>query len=74
MKVVVKIGSSSLTRADGGIDHEAISRLCRDVASLASLGHQPIVVSSGAVAAGVGAVGVSDGHNTAGSGCTMTVP
>ncbi|MED5329094.1 MAG: glutamate 5-kinase, partial [Actinomycetota bacterium] len=60
MKVVVKIGSSSLTRADGGIDHEAISRLCRDVASLTSLGHQPIVVSSGAVAAGVRAVGLSE--------------
>ena len=60
MKVVVKIGSSSLTRVDGGIDHEAISRLCRDVASLTSLGHQPIVVSSGAVAAGVRAVGLSE--------------
>ena len=60
MKVVVKIGSSSLTHADGGIDHEAISRLCRDVALLTSLGHQPIVVSSGAVAAGVRAVGLSE--------------
>ena len=60
MKVVVKIGSSSLTGVDGGIDHEAISRLCRDVASLTSLGHQPIVVSSGAVAAGVRAVGLGE--------------
>ena len=59
MKVVVKIGSSSLTRG-WGIDHEAISRLCRDVALLTSFGHQPIVVSSGAVAAGVRAVGLSE--------------
>lgn len=58
MKVVVKIGSSSLTRADGGIDHDAISRLCDDVADVVKQGHQPIVVSSGAVAAGVGAVGL----------------
>lgn len=58
MKVVVKIGTSSLTRADGGIDRDAISRLCDDVADVVEQGHQPIVVSSGAVAAGVGAVGL----------------
>ncbi len=58
MKVVIKIGSSSLTRADGGIDHNAISQLCTDVAAVVAQGHQPIVVSSGAVAAGVGAVGL----------------
>lgn len=58
MKVVVKIGSSSLTRADGGIDHDAISQLCSDVAAVVSQGHQPIIVSSGAVAAGVSAVGL----------------
>ena len=60
MKVVVKIGSSSLTREDGGIDHGAISQLCEDVAALAKAGHQPIIVSSGAVAAGVRAVGLTE--------------
>jgi glutamate 5-kinase len=60
MKVVVKIGSSSLTRDDGGIHQDAISQLCRDVATLAVAGHQPIIVSSGAVAAGVQAVGLSE--------------
>ena len=53
MKVVVKFAPRRGS-VDGGIDHGQFPRLCRDVASLAPHGHQPIVVSSGAVAAGVG--------------------
>jgi glutamate 5-kinase len=55
--VVVKIGSSSLTTAAGTISEE---KICDHIAALAFLkeqGHDVILVSSGAVAAGFGALG-----------------
>jgi glutamate 5-kinase len=59
MRVVVKIGTSSTTVDDWSIDREAIARLCEQVATVRAAGHEVLVVSSGAVAAGVGAVGLS---------------
>ncbi len=59
MRVVAKIGTASITDDRGAIDGEAIIKLCAEVAALRSHGHEVIVVSSGAVAAGVLAVGLS---------------
>jgi len=50
--VVVKIGSSSVTRDDGTVDASAIGGLSGDVAGLRSEGHRVVVVTSGAIAAG----------------------
>lgn len=50
--VVVKIGSSTLTTADGSVDEAYISCLCEQVAELHALGHPVVVVTSGAAAAG----------------------
>jgi len=50
--VVVKIGSSSVTTPAGGVDAEAIAKLTEDVAEARASGHQVVVVSSGAIAAG----------------------
>lgn len=58
MRVVAKIGTASITEADGVIDRSAIAKLCDEVAVLRQQGHEAIVVSSGAVAAGVAAVGL----------------
>jgi glutamate 5-kinase len=58
MRIVAKIGTASVTDDRGVIDHESIAKLCDEVAALRVLGHQVIVVSSGAVAAGVVAVGL----------------
>lgn len=58
MRVVAKIGTSSITDGQGAIDRDAIAKLCDEVAALRVLGHEVIVVSSGAVAAGVLAVGL----------------
>jgi glutamate 5-kinase len=55
--VVVKVGSSSITNADGGVDPAAIGSLCTQVAELHELGHSVVVVSSGAIAAGWSALG-----------------
>jgi glutamate 5-kinase len=59
MRIVSKIGTASITDDRGVIDQQAIAKLCDEVAGLQSSGHQVIVVSSGAVAAGVVAVGLA---------------
>jgi glutamate 5-kinase len=58
MRVVAKIGTASITDATGAIDRGAIARLSDEVASLRAIGHEVVVVSSGAVAAGVAALGL----------------
>jgi glutamate 5-kinase len=58
MRVVAKIGTSSLTDANGMIERAAIAKLCDEVAALRAEGHEVTVVSSGAVAAGVATLGL----------------
>lgn len=54
-RVVIKIGTGVLTREDksAGLHHAMIARLVQSIADLQQSGHQCIVVSSGAVGAGV---------------------
>lgn len=56
--VVVKVGSSSITDAQGVIDVASVEKLCLEVVSARTLGHRVIVVSSGAIAAGLPALGM----------------
>ena len=51
-RIVVKVGSNVLTRADGMPDITEISSLVDQIAELRSLGYEVILVSSGAVACG----------------------
>jgi len=59
MRVVVKVGTSSITGDDGAIDQGAVEKLCGEVAELRGSDHQVVVVSSGAIAAGQPALGLS---------------
>jgi glutamate 5-kinase len=54
--VVAKIGSSSITDERGAILNSAIEKLCDEVVAVRAGGHRVVVVSSGAIAAGVGAL------------------
>ena len=58
-RVVVKVGSSSLTRADGGLDLNRIDILAGLIAGMRSRGHDVVLVSSGAVASGLVPLGMS---------------
>jgi glutamate 5-kinase len=58
MRVVAKIGTASITDEAGAIDLVALAKLADEVAALRNDGHEVIVVSSGAVAAGVAALGL----------------
>ena len=56
MRVVVKIGTSSITTQEGNINSAAVRSLCDEVATLRNLGHEVLIVTSGAVAGGVAAL------------------
>ena len=52
-RVVVKVGSSSLTTAAGGLDDERVDALVDVLARLSADGREVVLVSSGAIAAGL---------------------
>ncbi|MHB1163811.1 MAG: glutamate 5-kinase [Candidatus Nanopelagicales bacterium] len=58
-RVVVKVGSSSLTRPGGGIDVPRIEALVAQIAARRRAGHQVVLVSSGAIATGFPALGIT---------------
>ena len=58
MVVVVKIGTSSLTDTEGIIRRDAIEKLCLEVAGARESGHQVVIVTSGAIGAGLPALGL----------------
>lgn len=57
MTVVAKIGTSSLTDESGRIRSEAIAKLSAEVAQVRATGTDVVVVSSGAIGAGLPALG-----------------
>ena len=61
MRVVVKIGTSSLTTAEGSIDPAAVAKLADDVAALRAAGTNVVIVTSAAIAAGLPRLGYRDG-------------
>jgi len=54
--VVVKIGSSSITASDGGIADDLMTALVDSLVALIREGVRPVLVTSGAIAAGRGAL------------------
>ncbi|WP_460466638.1 glutamate 5-kinase [Calidifontibacter terrae] len=57
--MVVKVGSSSLTRPGGGLDPDAVQRLSDAVARRRLSGTDVVLVSSGAIAAGLEPLGLT---------------
>ncbi|WP_400162596.1 glutamate 5-kinase [Brevibacillus sp. TJ4] len=57
MRLVVKVGSSSLAAAGGGVDPYKMALLVAAVSQLRAEGHQVVLVSSGAVASGYQSLG-----------------
>ncbi|MGE5550326.1 MAG: glutamate 5-kinase [Bacteroidota bacterium] len=58
-RIVIKVGSSTLTHATGKLNLGRMETLARELADLANAGHRPILVTSGAVAAGRGRLGLA---------------
>lgn len=59
MRVIAKIGTSSVTDEAGELRSEAIEAVAAEVATVRGAGHEVVLVSSGAVAAGLPALGLS---------------
>jgi glutamate 5-kinase len=57
--IVVKVGSSSITAADGTVATGAVAKLVDEVAAARAAGHRVVVVTSGAIAAGLPAIGMT---------------
>lgn len=58
-RLVVKIGSSTLTTDDGRIDHDYLETVARQVRAVKDGGWQVVIVSSGAIACGLERLGMS---------------
>ena len=58
-RVVVKVGSSSLTTAAGGIDPARVRQLVEVLAATRGRGAEVVLVSSGAIAAGLAPLGLT---------------
>ena len=56
-RIVFKVGTSSLTNEDGSLSRSKVKVITQQLAMLHEAGHELILVSSGAVAAGFGALG-----------------
>ena len=59
-RIVVKVGTSSLTHENGKINIRQLEKLVRVISELVNTGNQIILVSSGAVGAGVGKLGLPE--------------
>ncbi|MBA8825395.1 glutamate 5-kinase [Saccharopolyspora lacisalsi] len=57
-RLVVKVGSSSLTTTEGGLDHDRLAVLVDALAARVAAGSQLVLVSSGAIAAGIAPLGL----------------
>ncbi len=57
--VVVKVGTSSITSQLGELDDASLLKLCREIAAARADGHEVVLVSSGAIAAGLPALGMT---------------
>ena len=54
MRIVVKVGTSTLAHATGALNIRRTAALCRVLADIKNAGHELVLVSSGAIGMGVG--------------------
>ena len=57
--IVVKVGTRVLTRSDGRLDQQRITQLAEELNRVVATGRKVVLVSSGAVGAGMGRLGLA---------------
>jgi glutamate 5-kinase len=62
-RIVIKVGSAVITDSEHGLDHDIIERLTSDMAFIMNGGVEVILVSSGAIAAGLAKLGLKKTKN-----------
>ena len=58
MRIVIKIGTSTLAHPTGHLNIRLVEALCKTISDIKNAGHQIILVSSGAIGMGVGKLGL----------------
>ena len=58
MRIVVKIGTSTLAHPTGHLNIRLVEHLCKVISDIKNAGHEVILVSSGAIGMGVGKLGL----------------
>ena len=58
MRIVIKIGTSTLTHSTGHLNIRRVEELCKIISDVKNSGHEVIIVSSGAIGMGVGKLGL----------------
>jgi len=59
-RIVVKVGTSTLTHESGDVNLRSMEHLVRTLADLNGMGHEIILVSSGAIAVGTAKMGLAE--------------
>ena len=60
MRIVIKIGTSTLAHPTGHLNIRLVEALCKTISDIKNAGHQVILVSSGAIGMGVGKLGLQE--------------
>ena len=60
MRIVIKIGTSTLAYATGQLNIRRVEALCKTMSDIRNAGHELILVSSGAIGMGVGKLGLRE--------------
>jgi len=60
MKIVIKVGTSTLAHAGGHLNIRRVEELCKVMSDLKNAGHELILVSSGAIGMGVGKLSLKE--------------
>ena len=60
MRIVVKVGTSTLSHATGRMNIRRVEKLCKVLSDVKNAGHEVILVSSGAIGMGVGKLSLSE--------------
>ncbi|MBE6645898.1 MAG: glutamate 5-kinase [Ruminococcaceae bacterium] len=74
MKIVIKVGTSTLTYQNGCVNIRRIESLCKIISDLMNAGNEVILVSSGAIGMGVGKLNLKERpHDIAGKQAAAAV-
>lgn len=60
MRIVIKVGTSTLAHSTGNINIRHVEELCKVMSDLKNAGHEIILVSSGAIGMGVGKLSLKE--------------
>ena len=58
MRIVIKVGTSTLAHAGGRLNIRRVELLCKVISDIKNAGHQVVLVSSGAIGMGAGKLGL----------------